>query len=273
MKKLLMGLLLVSLVGQAYAATAAAATQPATQSAAIAASSAQTGTVKASVNLRNKPSLSGSVVRLMKKGEQVTILGQENSAWYKVRDGLGNVGYMSTSSKYMTVAGGSVTPEQPSDKPAEKPAAGTASEKIEKVISTGMKYLGTPYEFGSNRNSTKTFDCSAFVRQAFKEAIGITLPTDSRKQGNWIRQNSTVKKSISELKRGDLMFFSSYKGTKASSYANMQWDKERITHVGIYLGEGKILHTYSKTSGGVRTDTIKGKHWEYRFLYGGSVVK
>jgi hypothetical protein len=45
---------------------------------------------------------------------------------------------------------------------------------------------------------------------------------------------------------------------------------ERITHDGIYLGDGKILQTYSKDSGGVRIDSIEGTHWEKRFLFGGS---
>ena len=34
-----------------------------------------------------------------------------------------------------------------------------------------------------------------------------------------------------------------------------------------------MLHTYSIESGGVRTDSIDGKQWENRFLYGGSVLR
>jgi cell wall-associated NlpC family hydrolase len=48
------------------------------------------------------------------------------------------------------------------------------------IIKDGMKYLGTPYQFGSNRSNTKTFDCSDFVRQAFMEGTGIRLPLNSR---------------------------------------------------------------------------------------------
>lgn len=152
-------------------------------------------------------------------------------------------------------------------------ASSSASSKVEKVIKVGMSYLGTPYEYGSNRNSTKTFDCSDFVRHAYKKAIGVTLPADSRKQGAWIRSNSTAKYSISSLKRGDLVFFGKNRGSSASAYKKVNPKKERITHVGIYLGNGKILHTYSKKSGGVRTDSIRNNSWEYRFLFGGSVVK
>lgn len=280
-KQLLLGLLMVTMAGQVFAGVSHAAEAPQAAAAAQQVSASQTGNIIASVNLRKEPSTSSSVIRLMKKGEKVTILDKHNSSWYKVKDEKGNTGYMSTSSKYIQVAE-SGTSNQPSDKPSvsspaesEDSAAASSSSaaKIEKVIQVGQKYMGTPYEFGSNRNSTKTFDCSAFVRQAYKEALGIVLPTDSRKQGSWIKSNSTAKTSISQLKRGDLMFFMSYKGSKASNYNGVNKSTERITHVGIYLGDGKILHTYSKKSGGVRVDNVLNTTWEHRFLFGGSVVK
>lgn len=147
-----------------------------------------------------------------------------------------------------------------------------AAAKAEAVIEAGLKYLGTPYEYGSDRNTTTTFDCSDFVRQAFKDALGVTLPADSASQGAYVRERSSVATDWKQLKRGDLMFFMDYKGTSASLYANKQPFSTKISHVGIYLGDSKILQTYSKTSGGVRIDSIAGKHWEYRFLFGGSAL-
>ncbi|RJG15461.1 SH3 domain-containing C40 family peptidase [Paenibacillus thiaminolyticus] len=263
-KQLLLGLLMVTMAGQVFTGVSQAAEAPQAAATAQQVSANQTGNIIASVNLRKEPSTSSSAIRLMKKGEKVTILDKHNSYWYKVRDEKGNTGYMSTSSKYIEVANSST---------GNKPSESNQSADIEKVIKVGQKYLGTPYEFGSNRNSTKTFDCSAFVRQAYKEALGIVLPTDSRKQGSWIKENSTAKTSISQLKRGDLMFFMSYKGSKASDYKGVNKSTERITHVGIYLGDGKILHTYSQKSGGVRVDNVLNTTWEHRFLFGGSVVK
>lgn len=69
------------------------------------------------------------------------------------------------------------------------------------------------------------------------------------------------------------MFFMSYRGNKASDYQGINRNTARITHNGIYLGNGKILQTYSKKSGGVRIDTIEGTQWEKRFLFGGSVLR
>ncbi|GAA0380526.1 C40 family peptidase [Paenibacillus motobuensis] len=148
----------------------------------------------------------------------------------------------------------------------------TANSTIEKVIQTGMKYLGTPYEFGSNRNTTTTFDCSDFIRQIFKESAGVVLPTDSRQQGTWIKQNSTPVYSIDKLKRGDLVFFMSYKGSSSSAYSRIDKSQERITHVALYLGDGKLLHTYSQKAGGVVVTDFSSS-WQNRFLYGGSVLK
>ncbi|MCD9023870.1 C40 family peptidase [Cohnella silvisoli] len=149
---------------------------------------------------------------------------------------------------------------------------GSNSASIEKVIADGMKYVGTPYEFGSNRNNTTTFDCSDYVRWIFKETLGISLPADSRQQGAYVKDNGTAETDWHNLKRGDLMFFMSYKGSNAANYKRFDKSTERITHVAIYLGNGKILHTYSNESGGVHVGEFAGTAWEQRFLFGGSVL-
>lgn len=219
------------------------------------------------VNLREKATTSSSVIRMLKKGETVSVLGTSGSSWLKVKDTKGNTGYISSSSKYTkTVSSGS------SSSGGSVSANSTSSKTVEKVIDAGEKYLGTPYEFGAPRSSTKTFDCSSFVRRAFMDGAGITLPADSRQQGTYVKNKGNAKSSISSLKRGDMMFFMSYKGSSKSSYSGINKSSARITHVAIYLGNGKMLHTYSTESGGVKVDTYKGKHWEYRFLYGGSAL-
>jgi cell wall-associated NlpC family hydrolase len=239
--------------------------------------SAQTGTIKSGVNLRTTPSTSGKVLRLLKKGEQVQLLAEPNSYWYQIQTSDGSIGYISSSDQYTSFAGnggtGTVTPSQPSP-PAPVPPISTpgASAQIESVISAGMGYLGTPYEFGSSRNDTKTFDCSDFIRQIFIDAVNLKLPADSRQQGEWVKSNSTVVMSTSGLKRGDLMFFMDYKGNSASAYEGIDKSKARISHVAMYLGDGQILHTYSVASGGVKVDKLSAS-WVNRFLYGGSVIR
>ncbi|MEK3882834.1 C40 family peptidase [Paenibacillus sp. PL2-23] len=233
------------------------------------------GTVKKSVSFREGASTSADRIRYLKAGEQMQITGQPNSYWYEAVDARGVKGYVSSQSQYMTVSNGTIGSGSAGSGGGSAPSTETppaSSSDVEKVIAAGMKYLGTPYEYGSSRSTTTTFDCSDFVRQAFKDALGLTLPADSRGQGSYVKSKGSYTTSISGLKRGDLMFFMSYRGSSASSYSGINKQAQTITHVGIYLGDGKILHTYSKESGGVTTGTITGKHWEHRFIFGGSAL-
>lgn len=124
----------------------------------------------------------------------------------------------------------------------------SASSLADKIIKIGEKYLGTQYKFGSSKDTTKTFDCSSFTQRVFKEA-GITLPRDSRQQ-------STVGKTVSkkDLQKGDLIFMK----------ASVNSSSDRITHVAIYAGNGKILHTYG--SPGVTYSKFDGTNWEKRVV-------
>lgn len=236
---------------------------------AVTASAALTGTIQSSVRLRTSPSTNGKVLEYLQQGEQVIILEKTNSYWYKIRTADGNVGYTSTSSQYISV-GGSTSPT-PAPTPVPTPPA-QSSAVIEKVISAGMGYLGTPYEYGSSRSNTRTFDCSDFIRQIFMDAADLKLPADSRQQGTWVKENTSAVTDISKLKRGDLMFFMEYRGSSASAYAGVNKSAARITHVAMYLGDGQILQTYSVSSGGVRVDKLSAS-WMNRFLYGGSVIR
>lgn len=128
-----------------------------------------------------------------------------------------------------------------------------SSDLADQVISEGMKYKGVPYKFGSSKKTTRTFDCSSFTQRVFKE-VGVSLPRDSRQQ-------SKVGQKVSkdQLQKGDLVFFHNY-GSSSS----------RITHVAIYAGDNKLLHTYGKP--GVTTTNFKGTSWEKRFEVGRRVI-
>lgn len=237
----------------------------------LTASAVQTAIINSSVRLRNTPSTSGQVLSYLKKGERVQIVNKTNSYWYQIKTANGNIGYTSTNSKYISLDGnGGTATSTPT--PTVSTTMSGASAKVEIVISAGMKYLGTPYEYGSTRNNTSTFDCSDFIRQMFLDAVDLKLPPDSRQQGDWVKQNNTAVKNTANLKRGDLMFFMSYKGNSASAYTGIDKSTARITHVAMYLGDGQILHTYSNDSGGVKVDKLSAS-WVNRFLFGGSVIR
>ncbi|MFC3749902.1 C40 family peptidase [Paenibacillus sp. GCM10012306] len=240
----------------------------------VVAAAGQSAKIESSVRLRTAPSVNSNVLKYLQKGEIVSILEVTNSYFYKVQSATGEVGYVSSGSQYisLTSAGSAGAKPAPTPAPTPAPVVPNPSNAVERVISAGMGYLGTPYEFGSSRNNTDTFDCSDFIRQIFMDAGVVKLPADSRQQGDWVKQNSTVVKNISGLKRGDLMFFMSYRGNSASAYAGVNKLTEKITHVAIYLGDNKVLHTYSVASGGVRVDNLSAS-WMNRFLYGGSVIR
>jgi cell wall-associated NlpC family hydrolase len=210
------------------------------------------------VNFRSAPSSSASLIRFLSKGEELLVLEKANDSWYKAKDSSGVIGYVSSSSKYIITNLSITRIELP------------LSERIETIIEEATSFMGTPYEYGSERFNPFTFDCSDLIQQAAWNATRMVLPGDSRGQGDLVKGLGQVTGDWTKLKRGDLMFFSSYYGYRASDYATVDKSSETITHAGIYLGDGRILHTYSQDSGGVRIDVISNNHWEYRFLFGGS---
>lgn len=107
------------------------------------------------------------------------------------------------------------------------------SEKAKKLISVAKSKLGTPYVWGASPNTTKSFDCSSFTKYVYKEALGINLQRTSNVQGE---QGKKIT-SVSKLQPGDLMYFNTYSTDRANG----------ITHVGMYIGNGKMIHaSYSQ---------------------------
>jgi len=92
-------------------------------------------------------------------------------------------------------------------------------------------YLGVPYKWGGT--TRQGMDCSAFTCAIFRETYGIELPRTSK-------QMFKLGRAVSEknnLHPGDLVFF-------RNTYAG-----PGISHVGIYLGDGRFAHASSKQGG------------------------
>lgn len=213
------------------------------------------------VNFRTGPSTADTVIRMLPKGEELLVLEKVNDGWLKVRDTKGVTGYVSSNTKYLTINTDSYKMVLP------------LQDRIESYISEAMKYIGTPYEYGSTRFDPSTLDCSDLVQQAYWDTFKESFPSGASGQADYVKRLGPVVTDWKNLKRGDLMFFMSYKGSKASSYSGINKTTEPVTHVGIYLGNGQLLHTYSIESGGVKLDTIGANTWEYRFLFGGSFTQ
>lgn len=109
------------------------------------------------------------------------------------------------------------------------------------ILATAQEYLGRPYLWGGT--SGKGMDCSGFTKTVFY-LNGVQLARDASQQvhtGNEIETDETLKNIVP----GDLLFF----GRKAT-----EEKKERITHVGIYMGKGEFIH--SSGDAGVKIESL-----------------
>jgi cell wall-associated NlpC family hydrolase len=131
-------------------------------------------------------------------------------------------------------------------------ASVSSSSKASKVISVGKRYLGTPYVFGAASGRTSAFDCSSFTQFVYKQA-GISLPRSSKQQS---KSGRFVSKS--SLQAGDLVFSDTNRDGV-------------INHVSIYIGNGKLLHTYRKGIG-VTISTFKGSTWDKTYVTARRVI-
>ena len=99
----------------------------------------------------------------------------------------------------------------------------------EEVVHIASAFHGIPYLWGGN--SAKNLDCSGLVSNVYF-MNGILMPRDADQQSRCGREISTAFNAAG-LEKGDLLFF----GRKATME-----EKERVTHVAIYIGEGEFIH-------------------------------
>ena len=180
------------------------------------------------LNMRSKASTSGSILKVLEDGDCVALKGFENG-WFKV-DADGTVGYV--SGDYVTLRltkPAEPTPETNSGGTTQQPSGGgttpppsTGSGVGADIAAYAQTFIGVPYVYGGATPSG--FDCSGFVQYVYKH-FGYSLPRGSNDQ---YRKGTAVSKS--ELQPGDLIFFDNGTGNPTS-------------HVGIYIGGGKMVHS------------------------------
>jgi cell wall-associated NlpC family hydrolase len=112
------------------------------------------------------------------------------------------------------------------------------SSKADAIIALGMKQLGTPYVFGGDTPG-EAFDCSGFVQYVFNQN-GFDLLHSAA-----LISQMGVAVDKSNLRKGDLVFL---QGTYKSG----------VSHVGIYLGNNKMLHAGTMGTREVKISTLFG---------------
>ncbi len=116
--------------------------------------------------------------------------------------------------------------------------------KASDLVVNAMGFLGVPYKRGGNSAETG-FDCSGFVRAMYEQTVGLMLPRRANEQAA-----ATEKIEKTELQPGDLVFFNTM--------------RRAFSHVGIYVGDGKFIHS-PKPGAEVRVEDMRIGYWERRF--------
>ncbi|MGH6639263.1 MAG: C40 family peptidase, partial [Polaromonas sp.] len=120
----------------------------------------------------------------------------------------------------------------------------SVSHKATELVVNAMGFLGVPYKRGGNTVDTG-FDCSGFVRAIYEQSVGLLLPRKAEQQA--AATQSIDKK---DLQPGDLVFFNTL--------------KRAFSHVGIYVGNGKFIHS-PKPGAEVRVEDMGVNYWAHRF--------
>jgi lipoprotein Spr len=109
-------------------------------------------------------------------------------------------------------------------------------------------WMGVPYRSGGNTKAG--VDCSSFTMQVFEQCYGWKLPRTSKQQYSFCERTDAAA-----LSYGDLLFYA----TRGRS----------VSHVGIYLGNGKFVH--ASVSSGVTVSDIADPYYQKRFISAGRI--
>ena len=123
---------------------------------------------------------------------------------------------------------------------------GRVRDTASDLVLSAMNFLGVPYRRGGS-SPEQGFDCSGFTRHIFERSVGLVLPRRADQQAN---EAGLLDVKRDELKPGDLVFFNTM--------------RRAFSHVGIYVGDGKFIHS-PRTGGQVRVEDMREAYWAKRF--------
>ena len=112
---------------------------------------------------------------------------------------------------------------------------------IPEMLEFSKRFLGLPYTWGGT--SSFGYDCSGFAQMLCRRR-GVPMPRDAQPQADWSGVTPVERK---DLKPGDLLYF----GGSA----------KKITHTGVYLGDGKFIDATTWQTPMVRIDDLNDDHW------------
>lgn len=170
------------------------------------------------ISLYSEMSAESAVVEQASQGDTYQVVEDNGDGWVKVCSEDGEEGYLMADGTSEVVE-------------AE------AGDVRQNVVDYALSFIGNPYVYGGSDPNTGT-DCSGFTSYVLEHAGGVDMNRSSRSQAT---QGTQV--SAEQIQPGDLVF-----------YAN----GSRINHVGLYIGDGQIVHASTERTG------IKISPWTYR---------
>ncbi|MCR4598138.1 MAG: C40 family peptidase [Acetatifactor sp.] len=164
------------------------------------------------INIRQEPSTDSQIMTQIGKGEELEFI-EDLEDWIHVsiddEDAYVFSEYVTVETKLDTA----VTMSE------LRYGDGVSNVRVD-MVEYAKQFLGNPYKYGGT-SLTKGIDCSAFVQAIYKK-FGYKLERSSS-----VQSTKGTKISVSELKPGDLIFYS-----KNGS----------INHVAMYIGGGQVIH-------------------------------
>jgi hypothetical protein len=125
---------------------------------------------------------------------------------------------------------------------ADEQAARFSPRAVLTALANGLRDIR--YRRGGREPATG-FDCSGFVRYVFQHSLNVELPASSAAQFL-----TGLKIDRKQLEEGDLVFF--------------RTEGKRISHVGIYLGDGRFIHAPSSGKR-VSVSSLAEAYWSKRY--------
>ncbi len=198
----------------------------------------------ANVNLRYSASLSAGIATVVPDGTVVMITGGASNGFYPVDyDGLAGFmsgDYLVKTSAALSERGGSANPTTPSE-PAPAPGGSATGSAL---VDYAMNYIGYPYVWATHGPSS--FDCSGFTYWVVWNVLGINIGA-----GTWTQVSYGTPVGRNDVQPGDLIF---HQNTYTAG----------LSHVGMYIGNGKMINALNENAGVVVTD-ITTSYWESRW--------
>lgn len=201
----------------------------------------------ASLNIRSGPGTGYDKVGSLSEGKVVKATGSRDG-WYKIDKGFISADYVKKTDKPASSSSSSA-------KTVETVCSVAPSTTGEAMAQLALQYVGYSYVYGGARPSTG-FDCSGLVQYVCAQ-YGYSI---NRTASDQLKNGVSV--SMSELAPGDLVFFKKPGSTTSKP----------VTHVGMYIGDGKFVHA-SDYDTGVKISKLSDSYYTVGFVAARRIAK